>query len=123
MRVLLDNNLSPVVGKLLLAASWDAVHVRDLGLASADDPSVLEQARGDERILISADTDFGTLLAATQAESPSVVLVRRVANRRSAELAELLLASLPPLADELGAGSVVVIGDSTVRIRRLPIVQ
>lgn len=123
MRVLLDNNLSPIVGELLGAASWDVVHVRELGLASADDPTVLEHARGDERILISADTDFGTVLAATQAETPSVVLVRRVANRRAAELAGLLVATLTPLADELGAGSIVVIGDSTVRIRRLPIVQ
>ena len=123
MRILLDNNLSPVVGEILRAHSWDVLHIRDLGLASAEDPVVLERARLDVRILVSADTDFGAILAATQAESPSVVLVRRIANRRAAEMARLLIDALPSLAEDLAAGSIVVIGDSTLRIRRLPIVQ
>jgi len=36
-------------------------------------------------------------------------------------LAELLLANLPSVADDLAAGAVVVIADEDIRIRRLPI--
>jgi predicted nuclease of predicted toxin-antitoxin system len=71
--------------------------------------------------LVSADTDFGAILARTHAAGPSVVLVRRVAGRRVEALAGLLLANLPEFEEDLAAGSVVAIGDDTVRVRRLPI--
>ena len=69
---------------------------------------------------VSADTDFGALLAAFRASRPSV-LVRRVVGRRVEALAALLLANLPEVKEALRAGSVVVIGDDSLRVRRLPI--
>ena len=121
MRFLLDNNLSPKLIDLLRAAGHDVTHVRDLGLAAAPDEVVLERARGEGRVLISADTDFGTLLARLHATSPSFVLIRRAAGRRAAEQAELLLGNLALVEDDLRAGAVVVLGEATIRIRRLPI--
>lgn len=70
-------NLSPRLADLLRAAGHDAMHVRDLGLASAPDEVVMTAARTDLRTLISADTDFGTLLARTGATAPSFLLIRR----------------------------------------------
>jgi hypothetical protein len=49
------------------------------------------------------------------------VLVRRVAGRRVEDLAAILLANLPVVADDLALGSIVVIGDDSLRVRRLPI--
>jgi predicted nuclease of predicted toxin-antitoxin system len=121
MRFLIDNNLSPKLADLLADAGHDASHVRDLGLGSANDEVVLDRARLENRILISADTDFGTLLARTGAISPSFLLIRRAANRRVAEQAVLLVANLPVVEDDLEAGAIVVIGESSLRIRRLPI--
>ncbi len=121
MRVLLDNNLSPRMVPALSSAGWDVVHVRSIGLRDAEDDVVLEAARSDDRILISADTDFGALLASSHAPTPSVVLVRRVAGRRVEALAALLLANLPEAAEDLAAGAVVVVGDDNMRVRRLPI--
>jgi predicted nuclease of predicted toxin-antitoxin system len=120
MRFLVDNNLSPKLADLIRAAGHDVSHVRDLGLAGALDQVVLDRARNERRVLISADTDFGTLLARSRATSPSFLLVRRVAGRRAPDVAELILANLELVADDLEAGSVVVLGESTVRIRRLP---
>jgi predicted nuclease of predicted toxin-antitoxin system len=76
---------------------------------------------GYDRILISADTDFGALLAASRAAAPSVVLVRRIIGRRVEDLAALLIANLPGVESDLHVGSIVVIGDEHIRIRRLPI--
>jgi predicted nuclease of predicted toxin-antitoxin system len=121
VRALLDNNLSPRLVPLLAAAGWDVEHVGSLGLERAHDTTVLATAREAGWVLISADTDFGALLAASRATAPSVVLVRRVSGRRADALARLLVANLPPLAADLDAGSVVVIGDENVRVRRLPI--
>ena len=121
MRFLIDNNLSPLLADGLKAAGHDAVHVRDYGLQAATDPVVLAQARGDDRVLISADTDFGTLLAREKADHPSVLLIRRLAGRRAAEQAAIILANLDVVADDLEAGAVVVLTDEWVRVRRLPI--
>ena len=59
-------------------------------MQSAPDEEVLELARRNRRTLISADTDFGMLLARTGAPGPSVVLIRRSRARRANELAALL---------------------------------
>lgn len=75
-----------------------------------------------DRVLVSADTHFGGLLALSGAASPSVVLVRRVSSPGSADLAVLLRANLPLVAADLAAGAVVVLGDDTLRVRRLPLV-
>ena len=70
---------------------------------------------------MSADTDFGTLLAQSGARSPSVLLLRLRSPRRARQLADLLLANLDAVADDLGAGAIVVVEDERVRVRRLPI--
>jgi predicted nuclease of predicted toxin-antitoxin system len=121
MRLLLDNNLSPRLVELLTLEGWDVAHVRALGLRAATDKVVLEAARNDHRVLVSADTDFGALLAASHDPGPSIVLVRRVVGRRAEELAGILIANLPQVEEDLRLGSIVVIGDDTLRIRRLPI--
>lgn len=105
----------------LNGAGFDAVHVRDLGLAAAEDAEVLATAESDERILVSADSDFGTLLAATRAARPSVVFLRRTNGRRYDEIASLLTANLPQVADDLRAGAMVVIDQEEMRISRLPL--
>ena len=121
MRLLLDNNLSPRLVEPLVAAGHDVAHVRDHGMASADDPSVLALAVETLRVLVSADSDFGTLLARTKATSPSFVLVRRLVGRRVPELAAVIIENLPLVEDDLEAGAVVVLGEAKLRIRRLPI--
>jgi predicted nuclease of predicted toxin-antitoxin system len=40
MRFLIDNAPSPVVAEVLRQADHDAIHVRDLGLAAADDETL-----------------------------------------------------------------------------------
>lgn len=121
MRLLLDENLSEKLVPLFVAAGHDVTHVRQLGLAGTLDPDVLNLAARDDRILVSAATDFGTLLARTHATSPSFVLIRRLIGRRVHEIARVVIANLGDVEEDLLAGAVVVLGDETMRIRRLPI--
>jgi predicted nuclease of predicted toxin-antitoxin system len=86
----------------------------------ARDPDVLERAQADERVLVSADTDFGGLLSRSHATGPSVLMIRRPAGRRAAEQSAIILANLDQIAEDLIVGAVVVIGDDRIRIRRLP---
>lgn len=120
MKFLIDNNLSPLLADALKAAGHDAVHLRDLGMQAATDHAVLEDARADGRILVSADTDFGGLLARSGASTPSVILIRRLAGRRAAEQAAIILANLDQVAEDLTAGAIVVLHEDSLRVRRLP---
>ncbi len=120
MKFLIDNNLSPLLADALKAAGHDAVHLRDLRMQAATDHVVLEHARADERILVSADTDFGGLLARSGASTPSVILIRRLSGRRAAEQAAIILANLDQVAEDLTAGAIVVLHEDSLRVRRLP---
>ncbi len=84
---------------------------------------MLERARTEGRILISADTDFGQLLAASGAALPSVILLRRELDRRSSAQAALVLANLDQVDADLEAGAIVVLEAARLRVRRLPILQ
>ena len=105
MKFLIDNNLSPLLAEFLKAAGHDAVHLRDLGMQAAPDPAVLQRALVDERVLVSADTDFGGLLPRSRATGPSVLLIRRLAGRRAAEQSAIILANLDQIAEDLTAGA------------------
>jgi predicted nuclease of predicted toxin-antitoxin system len=91
----------------LRSAGHDAIHVRDLQLQSASDSEIFAQAAGEDRTIISADTDFGTLLALREEVKPSVILLRRGPNRPSDQL-QLLLANLQAIEEFVLRGSIIV---------------
>lgn len=77
-------------------------------------------AVAESRVLVSMDTDFGELLARSNASLPSVVLFRRV-GRSADEQAAVLLLNLADIADDLEAGAMTVLTNNQIRLRRLPL--
>jgi len=118
MKFLVDQAVSWQVARDLGAAGHDAVHVRDVGLAAADDEVVLKRAFDEKRVIITQDTDFGTLLTTTGARRPSVILLR-LRDARPEVHARTLLESLEATEEDLQRGAIVVVGDAAIRIRRL----
>jgi predicted nuclease of predicted toxin-antitoxin system len=120
VRFLVDECLSARIVGLLAAEGHDVVHAQDRELLGHADDEVLELARAEERVLVSADTDFGEILARSGAELPSFILFRQ-GNRGPEHRAAVLLANLEEITADPVAGAVVVFADDRIRVRRLPL--
>jgi predicted nuclease of predicted toxin-antitoxin system len=100
---------------------YDVVHVRDYGLQAAPDQTILLRAAQEDRILVSADTDFGTLLAAQRLRRSSLILLRRLLGRRPDEQAVLVSRVLNLFEEDLENGCIVVVEEGRTRVRLLPL--
>lgn len=69
-----DSKFITIVAKGFKQAGYDVVHVRDYEMQSALDAEILERAAAEDRVFVSADTDFGTLLALSGEKKPLVIL-------------------------------------------------
>ena len=119
MRFLLDECLPPQMAELLRATGHDCAHVYELGLGGQPDEQIMALADRENRVLISADTDFGELLANAPVLAPSVILLRRT-DKRAGSLAAVVIANLEQVTEDLAAGALIVISDTRIRARRLP---
>jgi predicted nuclease of predicted toxin-antitoxin system len=87
--------------------------------ASRDDV-ILERARDESRVIVSADSDFGALLAAQNSNRPSFILFREADLVSAEDYANRLIVSLSMLERDLDKGCVVVFRAGRIRIRNLP---
>ncbi len=121
MRFLVDANVSPSVARLLSSAGHDAVAVRDIGLHNASDDQILDQALNAGRVVISHDTDFGTLLAARRATKPSFILIRSSDPLTGSQIAQMIIDNLDTMEADLSAGAIATFASGHLRSRRLPL--
>ena len=120
MKLLVDANLSPRLAKALEAAGHHSAHVGDVGLLTATDDEIFEFAEQNHFTIVSADSDFGTLLARHNTARPSFVLLRHVNELTPDEQIALLVANLPAVVEDLSEGAVVTITPDRMRVRPLP---
>lgn len=60
----------------LQSAGHDAVHASAVGLSEVSDSQIIEVARREGRIIITADLDYPRLIALAQADGPGLILFR-----------------------------------------------
>lgn len=98
----------------------DVVHWSSVGEASADDGDIMRWAAAERRAVLTADLDFGKLLAATRSPWPSVVQLR-TRNTLVRFAGDKVRTALSATSYELEDGALLTIHSDRFRIRPLPL--
>ena len=120
MRFLADMGVDIRVVRWLKENGHDAKHLRDEGLHRIPNGEIFVKAISENRVILTFDLDFGEIVALSQGEKASVILLR-LHNTRTPHLIERLATVLADAAEALEQGAVVVVEESRHRIRYLPL--
>ena len=118
--ILLDQGLPRSAASLLRDEGWDVLHTGDIGLSRSTDREILEFARNEQRVIITLDSDFHTILALTNASTPSVIRIR-LEGLRGPDLALLIKKIWPRVEPQVKKGAMVTVTESGIRIRNIPV--
>jgi predicted nuclease of predicted toxin-antitoxin system len=120
MKILVDMNLSPDWVEVFARHDLSAIHWSAVGDPRAEDPILFQWARTNSYVVFTHDLDFGTLLALTQAESPSVIQVR-TQDVTPHYLEGMVIGALNEYGSSLEAGALIVLDEGKSRVRILPL--
>ena len=120
MKILLDMNISPGWVEFFQNNSFEALHWSTVGDARATDQEIFGYAASNGFIVMTHDLDFGQLLWITNSEAPSVFQIR-INDILPDSHGEFILGAIKNCSSDLELGALVVIDESNMRIRSLPL--
>jgi len=118
--LLVDMNLSIEWIPLLRASGHTAVHWSEVGDPRAPDIALMQWAVSNDYAVFTHDLDFGTMLALSGTDGPSVLQVRCL-NVLPDAIGTLVLSVLRAYANEIEQGALVVVDERRARVRILPL--
>ena len=120
MKLLIDMNFSPKWVSVLKQAGVKAAHWSSIGRPDAPDYEILAYAKSNRYVVFTHDLDFGTILAATKADYPSVIQIR-TQDVTPEYLRPLVVSALHQFEKHLEDGAIVTIDQKKLRARILPL--
>ena len=120
MRLLLDMNLFPSWVLMLQSAGHHVIHWSEVGAPSACDGDIFTYACEHHFVIVTRDLDFGAMLAARRANSPSIVQVRHD-HFGPAHFGRDFLRTVQLHETALLRGALVTIAPRRIRCRVLPL--
>lgn len=120
MKLLIDMNLSPRWVELLTKSQFEAVHWSTVGSPHALDEEIMAHAAKHDYVVLTNDLDFGSILAVTHGEKPSVVQLRSE-NLSPDVIGTQTINALRQLAEQLQEGALVNVDPLRTRVRLLPL--
>ena len=120
MRFLADMGVAIRIVEWLRQQGHETTHLREENLQRMPDLDIFGKAAAERRILLTFDLDFGEILALSGEKNVSVVLFR-LHNTRTPHVIERLKIALQETAQILRSGAIVVVEETRLRVRRLPL--
>lgn len=122
MKFILDENLPPSLVEKLKSIGYESYHVNEVGYSNTADSKIAALAKRENAVILTHDTDFGTIMALNEDDKPSIILFRwQTISVNSLFL--FLEEYLPQLEIDLEKGSFIVVDDNKIRVRTLPLVK
>ena len=117
-RLVLDQNLPARAAGRLRELGWDAVHVSEVGLKTAEDHYILEWAASERRFCVTQDQDFHALISTLRMVAPSVIRIR-IEGLTYETTARIVEGVYQRFQRELDVGSMITVTKSSIRARLL----
>ena len=98
----------------------EAIHWSQVGDLRAKDHVIMQCARENGYVVFTHDLDFGAMLAATGASSPSVIKIR-IQDVSPQSLASRFFTTIEQFESQLAQGALVIVDTRKNRVRTLPL--
>ncbi|MHB8280995.1 MAG: DUF5615 family PIN-like protein [Candidatus Humimicrobiaceae bacterium] len=120
MKFIADMNISPQTIETLKERGYTIKRVTEFLGPNAGDEDIIDLAIREESTIITQDLDFSYLLAKRRMSKPSLITLR-INIIKPVRVAKVLEMVLPQIESELNKGSIVIVEEERIRIRKLPI--
>ncbi|MEX0806439.1 MAG: DUF5615 family PIN-like protein [Candidatus Binatia bacterium] len=120
MRLLADLHISPRTVQFLNSLGHDVVRSSQILPLTADDETIVVRAADEQRVVLTQDLDFSTIVALAGSKTPSLITLR-LSSSRVEYVNTVLQNVLPTLEADVLLGMIVTIEDNRIRRRSLPI--
>ena len=117
LKFLTDENISPRIVSFLRKKGIDVVDVKEKGWHGNEDKYLMEIANKEKRFILTHDTDFGTL-AINEGVPCYGIIYMRLRNLKVSNVINIL-EKLLMVDKDIPEGSVIVVGDTRLRIRTI----
>jgi len=118
MRFLVDQDVFASTTRFLRNLGHDAISVSEIGLAQASDEKLLQTAQELERILVTRDRDYGSLVFVS-GQGAGVIYLRLLPSNQHLAHEQLRQVLISHAEAEL-RNAFVVVEPSGYRFRRIP---
>lgn len=117
LKFLTDENISLRIVSFLRKKGIDVVDVKEKGWHGNEDKYLMEIANKGKRFILTHDTDFGTL-AINEGVPCYGIIYMRLRNLKVSNVINIL-EKLLVVDKDIPEGSVIVVGDTRLRIRTI----
>ncbi|MBW1716320.1 MAG: DUF5615 family PIN-like protein [Deltaproteobacteria bacterium] len=120
MKILADIHISPITVHFLQDLGYDAIRVNEILPWNSSDKKIVETAKKERRVIITQDLDFSEIISLTGKKAPSLISLR-LSSSRIEYVNKRLEEVLPKIEYDIEKGSIIVVEDSRIRVRSLPV--
>ena len=120
LEFLANMNISPLTLEQLRTLGWNIIRVSEVMEKGSKDIDILIYAQKYNKVVITQDLDFSTLLALSGYTKPSLINLR-LENPRPDLVSAHIIDVVSVMEKELEEGVVVTVDETSARYKNLPI--